>query len=78
MRAKLSPKNIKVRPVQRKMSNSSNRKNPKLLKQRRYAPPSPLGRRGSLSRPASVRLKAASLPSRQLRVVNICGDAVLL
>ena len=78
MRAKLSPKTVKVRPVQRKMSNSSSRKKPKLLKQRRYATASPLGRRGSLNRPASVRLKAATLPSRQLRVVNICGDAVLL
>lgn len=78
MRVKLSPKKTKARPVQRKMSNSSSRKNPKLLKQRHYAPPSPLGRGGSLSRPASVRLKATTLPSRQLRVVNICGDAVLL
>lgn len=78
MRVKLSPKKSKARPVQRKMSNSSSRKNSKLLKQRRYAPPSPLGRRGSLTRPASVRLKAATLPSHQLRLVNICGDAVLL
>ena len=78
MRAKLSPTKIKARPVQRKMSNSSSRKNPKLLKQRHYAPSSPLGRRGSHGLPANVRMKAAALPPRQLRVVNMCGEAILL
>ena len=78
MRAKLSPTKIKARPVQRKISNSSSRKNPKLLKQRHYAPSSPLGRRGSQGLPASVRMKATALPPRQLRVVKMCGEAILL
>ncbi|KAL2041419.1 hypothetical protein N7G274_005801 [Stereocaulon virgatum] len=69
LKTKLSPKKFKARPVQRRLSDTSNRKNTRLRKQRHHVPPSPLGQAASIDRRGGALLKPP-LPAYQLQKVS--------